>query len=274
MSPTESEELLARALEAFGQAEFDQARALLERLLSVEPANGKAWGYLGLCHLETGRQQLGLEALERATGADPNDADLVYWLGNAAGTLGQLDRALACYRRALELDPKHSKAGEFEVRTRALVESRERYRTGLQLLRDKRPPETYLTLALREFLHSIALFPESPARDELAYCAREVLRVAKDTPVMMPAGEGLEAWAKHHEKGRTGLRFSNAQQALSNYEHALGYKDDDPYAWNGLALAHALAGDPQAAARAWQRALDLEPEFDFTTLARIQRQRQ
>ena len=164
MSGPESAQLLARALEAFGQAEFDQARTLLERLLSTDPENAQAWGYLGLCHLETGRAQLGLEALERATDADPKNADYFYWLGNAAGSLGQLDRALACYQRALELDPQHVKASELAVRTRGILESREHYRTALQLLRDKRPPERYLTLALRELLHSIGLFADSPAR--------------------------------------------------------------------------------------------------------------
>lgn len=274
MSAADSEQLMAHALEAFGQAEFDEARALLERLLSSEPGNARAWGYLGLCHLESGRPQFGLQALERAVAVDPGNADYFYWLGNAAGTLGQLDRALACYQRALEIDPQHGKAGEFATRTRGLLESRDYYRTGLQLLKQKQPPGRYLTLALRELLHSLALFPHSPARNELPHCAREILRVANDLALTLPAGEGLEEWAVHHDQGNMGLRLLNPQQALAAYEHALGYKDDDPHAWHGLALAHALSGDTEAAARAWLRALDLDPEFDFTTLARIQRHRQ
>lgn len=274
MSSTESAGLLAQALEAFGRAEFDDARALLERLLSEEPGNAQAWGYLGLCHLETGRPQLGLEALQRATDADPNNADYLYWLGNAAGSLGELDRALDCYQRALALDPQHVKANEFAVRTRGLLESREHYRSALQLLRDKQPPDRYLTLALRELLHSIGLFADSPARAELGYCAREILRVAREVALALPPDEGLEEWAGHHEKGLMALRLTNPPQALAAYEHALGYKDDDPYAWHGLALAHALQGDLEAAAHAWQRAVQLDPEFDFTALARIQRHSQ
>ncbi|MFQ5778292.1 MAG: tetratricopeptide repeat protein, partial [Terriglobia bacterium] len=161
MSATETEQLLAEALAAFGQAEFDRARLLLERLLSQDPDHARAWGYLGLCHLETGRHQFGLEALEKATGADPENPDYVYWLGNAAGSLGQLDRALTCYQRAVEIDPQHTKANEFLVRTRGLLESREHYRTALRLLKEKQPPDHYLTLAVRELLHSIGLFADS-----------------------------------------------------------------------------------------------------------------
>lgn len=274
MTAADRAQLLERALEAFGQAEFDQARTLLERLLSADPGNAQAWGYLGLCHLETGRAQQGLEALERATEVDPSNADYFYWLGNAAGTLGQLDRALACYQRALEIDPRHTKAGEFLVRTRDLLESRAHYRTALRLLQEKQPPEGYLTLALRELLHSIGLFADSPARGELGYCAREILRVAKDVALMLPPGEGLEEWADHHRQGNMALRLMNPKQALAAYEHALGYKDDDPYAWHGLALAHALSADLEAAARAWLHALHFDPEFEFTTLARIQRHSQ
>lgn len=274
MSDADLDELLGRALEAFGQAEFDQARTLLERLLSARPDHARAWSTLGICHLETGRPQEGLEALERATQADPSCADYAYWLGNAAGSLGQLDRAYACYQKALGLDPGHAKAGEFLVRTRTLLDSREHYRTALRLLGDRQPPTNYLTLALRELLHSIALFPQSPARAELAHCAREILKLAKDVAVRLPPAEGMEEWAGHHEQGRAGLRFLNHQQALAAYEHALGYKPDDPYAWHGLALAQALAGEADNAARSWQRCLDLNPEFDLTALAHIQRRTQ
>lgn len=270
----EVEELFERALEAFHAAEFDQARQLLERLLSTAPGHARAWQTLGLCHLETGRAELGLEALERAVAADPDNPDSHYWLGNAAGALGQLDRAYACYERAVALDPGHAKASEFLIRTRSVLESREHYRRGLARLRDRQPPERYLSLALRELLQSAALFAQSPARAELAYCAREILKAARDVAVMLPREEGLEEWARHHEEGNAGLRFLNHQQALAAYEHALGYKDDDPYAWHGLALAQALAGDMDNAARSWQRVLNLDPEFDFTALARIQRRSQ
>lgn len=274
MSAAESERLLAEALAAFERVEFEEARALLERLLSLEPSNARAWGYLGLCHLETGRPQQAVEALERATATEPRNPDYLYWLGNAAGTLGQLDRALDCYQRALEIDPQHVKASEFAVRTRGLLESRDHYRTALRLLKEKQPPERYLTMAVRELLQSIALFPQSPARNELTYCAREILRVARDVAVKPPLEEGLEEWVAHHQQGRAGLRLRMAEQALAAYEHALGYLNDDAYAWHGLALAHALAGDAEAAAQAWLRTLQLDPEFDFTTLASPQRHAQ
>jgi tetratricopeptide (TPR) repeat protein len=141
-------------------------------------------------------------------------------------------------------------------------------------LRDKLPPDRYLTLGLRELLHSIGLFPDSPALAELRYCAQQILESNRQTALPPLSAEGWESWAEHHEQGYQGLKLMNYPQALAAYEHALGYRDDDPYAWHGLALAQAMGGDAAAAARAWLRCLDLDPEFDFTTLGRVQRHKQ
>ena len=40
------------------------------------------------------------------------------------------ERAAACYRRALEIDPQHAKAEEFLIKAESLQESREHYRRG------------------------------------------------------------------------------------------------------------------------------------------------
>ena len=99
-----------------------------------DSANARAWSQLGVCYLETQRPSDAVEALSRAVQAAPMDAQAHYLLGNACGSLGQLDRAAACYRRALELDPRHAKAEEFLMKVESLIESREHYRTGLSLL--------------------------------------------------------------------------------------------------------------------------------------------
>lgn len=274
MNDAEQRGLFDAAVEAFGQADFEGAHDRLTELVTANPQHARGWAYLGLCRLETGRHREGLEALERAADIAPDDADIHYWLGNAAGALGQLDRALACYRRALEIDPQHVKAGEFHVRTRALLDSREHYRTALQLLEARRSgkaasSDRNLMLALRELLHSIAVFADSPARDELPYCAREILKVARDVH-LTPTDRGeFGEWARHMEMGYQGLKFMNFDQAARAYEEAIGARSDDLYAFHGMALALAATGQVEPAVRAWLHILDLDPEFDFITLARV-----
>ncbi len=133
MTKSESEDRLARALQALGQADFPAAISLLEEFVVEDPANADAWSQLGVCYLETQRPSDAVEAFSRAVQAAPMDAQAHYLLGNACGSLGQLDRAAACYRRALELDPHHAKAEEFLMKVESLIESREHYRSGLEL---------------------------------------------------------------------------------------------------------------------------------------------
>lgn len=274
MTKAEVQALFEQAVAAFGQADFAGAEERLRALLTAAPQHALAWAYLGLTQLETGRHRQGLEALERAAALAPDNADIHYWLGNAAGALGQLDRAAACYRRALEIDPGHVKAGEFDVRTRSLLESREHYRTALHLLEARKTgkassPDRNLTLALRELLHSLAIFPESPARDELAYCAREILHVARDVHLTVADLAQYGEWARECDTGYQGLKLMNFDQAARAYEEALGLRSDALFVLHGLALALACSGQPDAAARTWLHVLDHDPEFDFATLTRV-----
>lgn len=273
LTDQEQRALFEDAVRAFGQADFETAAERLDALLEANPAHALAWAYRGLCRLETGRHREGLEALERAAELSPDNADVHYWLGNAAGALGQLDRAAACYQQALAIDPAHVKAGEFHVRMRSLLESREHYRTALGLFEARRSgraanPDLNLTLALRELLHSIALFEASPARNELAYCAREILKVARDVHLTLAERAQWGEWATHCEMGYQGLKFVNFDQAARAYEQALGLREE-PFICHGLALALAASGQPDPAAPLWLHVLQADPEFDFTTLTRV-----
>jgi tetratricopeptide (TPR) repeat protein len=274
MTEQEERALFDEALKGFGQADFEGADARLGELVAANPQHAEAWAYLGLCRLETGRHREGLEVLERAAELAPDNADIHYWLGNAAGALGQLDRAAACYRRALEIDPVHVKAGELEVRTRGLLDSREHYRTALHLLEARRAgtaavADRNLALALRELLHSVAIFADSPARDELPYCAREILKLAHDVHLTVTDPAAFGEWARHCEMGYQGLKLMNFIQAAQAYEQALGYRSQDLFVCHGLALALAASGQVEPAARLWLHVLELDPEFDFTSLTRV-----
>src|SRR5580658_40742 len=148
----EPEDRLARAREALGQADFPAAISLLEELVVEDSANAHAWSHLGVCYLETQRPSDAVEALSRAVQAAPAEAHMHYLLGNACGTLGQLDRAAACYRRALELGPQHAKAEEFLMKVESLIESREHYRTGMKMLFSQEPSPQDLNRSLRELI--------------------------------------------------------------------------------------------------------------------------
>ena len=273
MTNLESQDRLARALEALGQADFPAAISLLEELVVEDSANARAWSQLGVCYLETQRPSDAVEALSRAVQAAPTDAQGHYLLGNACGSLGQLDRAAACYRRALELDADHGRAEEFLMKVESLIESREHYRTGLSLLYAQDPSPEDLNRCLRELILSVAIFENSPARDNVPDCARRLRDLQREWPLPREITPELQPWAAACERGFHCLRFKNWAGAQAAYEEALAFRAGDAFVHQALGFSFIELGEIDNAVRAWLRALELDAQCDFTHLARVQHMR-
>ncbi len=271
MSQYELDERLAKAREALCQADFPSAIALLERLVEEDPAHGKAWRELGVCYLETHQPDRALAALTRAIQAVPEDATAHYLLGNVYGRFGQLERAAACYRRALEVDPRHVKAEEFLVKTESLLESREHYRRGLKLLYSSQPSVQDLNQALRELAQSVAIFPNSPARDNLLECAHQLLALKQEWIIAVRAAAQIEPWVAACQRGYHCVSFQNWVGAREAYDEALRYRTSDAFVHHALGFSFAQLGELDEALRAWLRTLELDPNYDFTRFGRVWR---
>jgi protein O-GlcNAc transferase len=271
MSEHQLEERIARAKQALDRADFPTAAASLEEIVVENSDCAEAWRMLGVCYLETQRPDFALEALTRAVGAAPQDATAHYLLGNACGTLGQLERAAACFRRALALDPDHAKAEEFLVRTESLLESREHYRNGLSLLYSAAPSASDLNRALRELAQSVAIFDGSPARANLLECARKLLALMTEWAIPWEVTPQFEQWASACERGYQCVRFKNWPGAQAAYEEALTYRVQDAFVHHALGFSFVEQDNTNDAVRAWLRTLELDPDYDFTRFGRIQR---
>jgi serine/threonine-protein kinase len=78
--------------------------------LAVRPSSGHTLTNLGCALMGVGRQEEGLEYLEKACRLHPNFASYHNNLAIALRHVGQLDRARAELRRALEIDPRYPNA--------------------------------------------------------------------------------------------------------------------------------------------------------------------
>lgn len=262
---------LARAQKAVGEADFPAAISLLEELVVEDSGNAKAWSQLGVCYLETQRIEDAVEALSRAVEAAPADAQGHYLLGNACGSLGQLDRAVGCYRRALELDPRHAKAEEFLMKAESLLESREHYRTGLSLLYSQNPSIQDLNRVIRELVVSVAIFENSPARDNLLECSRRLLELKQEWPLPMEITPELEPWAAACERAYHCIQFKNWAGAQAACEDALNFRFTDAFLHHALGFSFIELGEIDHAIRAWLRAIELDANYDFTHFGRVER---
>jgi tetratricopeptide (TPR) repeat protein len=269
VSRSELDERLAKAREALSQADFPSAIALLEKMLEEDSGNAEAWRELGVCYLETHQPDRALEALARAIHAGPEDATAHYLLGNACGSVGQLERAAGCYRRALELDPHHAKAEEFLVKAESLLESREHYRHGLKLLYSSQPSSQDLNQALRELTQSIVVFQDSPARDNLLECAHRLLALKQEWIIPVKSAAEIEPWVAACQRGYRCLSLRDWVGARAAYDEALHYRSGEAFVHHALGFSFVELGELDHALRAWMRTIELDPNYDFTRFGRV-----
>ncbi|HXG91117.1 MAG TPA: tetratricopeptide repeat protein [Blastocatellia bacterium] len=264
-----TEELIEHGLAALEVAEFDEAIELFGQAAIEDSSNARAWFYLGLCYFETRQPDLAREALNRAVGAAPDYADAHYLLGTVAGATGELDLAAESYRRALAIDPHHHKAEEFLIRTEALLASREHYRSAVRLIHAEKRERDWLNRAARELLQSVAIFKDSPAQNEFARLAREV--IASGNRVMIPDARASEGpfWSNAVERAEAAFARKNWPEAASNYKDALDLSSGHAFIHHALGLIYFELGDAESGVSAWQRAVDLDPDYDLSAIGQL-----
>jgi tetratricopeptide (TPR) repeat protein len=267
MGEETAEELIERGLAALDVAEFDDAIESFGDAAIVAPHNPHAWFYLGLCYMETREVELAIEALNRAIAVDSGYADAHYLLGTAAGATGRLEDASLSYRRALEIDPNHHKAEEFLVRTEALLASREHYREAMKLIYADERDDRWLNRAVRELLHSVAIFGDSPARSEFSRLATQVLESRERVTLHFDSDEAARFWVSAIRRAQEALKRRNWPEAATCYHEALDLSPDHAFIHHALGLVSIVMGDVDGGIRSWQRALDVDSDCDFSAVS-------
>jgi tetratricopeptide (TPR) repeat protein len=257
-----------RALEAFNQADFAAAIGILNELASREPASGEIWLQLGICYLKNRQPGQAAEALARAVSAEPQRASTHFFLGAAYGAAGDLERASGCLRRALEIDPCLSHADRYLLQVESLLESRERYLAGCRLLYSSQPTVGDLNRALRELVESAAIYEGSPARDNLRECARKLIGFKQEYSVNADLTPELENWFAACRRGHACWESKNWAGACDAYLEALRARRD-AFVYHAVGFCFVELGAMAGAVRAWLRALEIEPEYDFSRFGQL-----
>jgi Flp pilus assembly protein TadD len=109
-----SAQWVEEASSAIDVGEYDRATSLLERAISVEPNNGRAFYYYGLAMGERGRPASALSLLQKAEillqGNAPALGDVYAQMGTNLERLGRRQEAVRRYEQALAQDPGNTLA--------------------------------------------------------------------------------------------------------------------------------------------------------------------
>ena len=103
---------LQQARQFLAAGQHDKAWEILRALLEISSTDAETNALMGAALSMGGKLTESLPYLERAVGLDPQKASYFFNLGAVAERTGDSQRALSCYRRAVELDPNYKKAAE------------------------------------------------------------------------------------------------------------------------------------------------------------------
>ena len=109
----ESELAFHRGVVAYGQEHLDEARALFEKVLELDPSDTVALHYLALIAQKQGDRVRARELIERGLALDPDDPDLRVDLGVLQLEAGLTAEARASFDRVLAVRPDDARAQLF-----------------------------------------------------------------------------------------------------------------------------------------------------------------
>ncbi|MBC8108352.1 MAG: tetratricopeptide repeat protein [Anaerolineae bacterium] len=110
MSTASPDDLMRQAAAHHAAARLDQAAALCEQVLSLQPNNVNAVHLKGMLAMRAGRLDQSIELLTQSASIAPHAAIIQHNLGQALRLAGRFDLAAAAYRKAISLEPKYAKA--------------------------------------------------------------------------------------------------------------------------------------------------------------------
>jgi tetratricopeptide (TPR) repeat protein len=192
-------------------------------------------GALGIAQVETGQFSEAIQNLQAALQKRPNDPDLLYYLGRAAGLLSKqsVDTLLAAYPDSARA---HQSMAENYFVLRQMAEAQKEYEQALTM----QPDTPHLHLELGQIFAATSRWPQ----------AEEQFR----TETSLQPGNAEAAY----RLGEALLQQGKAHEARTELQRSDKLQPQMPETLYSLGKASSLEGDSTAAEKAWTSLLNIE----------------
>ena len=235
--------LLGAAIGLHQRGQLNEARAIYERILQVNPAHPDALHLLGVVAYQQGRFGQAVELIDRAIVLSPANAALYANRGVALRELKQLDAAAADYDKAISLKPDYAEA----------------YYNRGNVMRAL----SKLEAAIADYGQAIALKPDhAAAYNNRGFALHELKRPAAAIADYDRAIAIAPAYAAaYNNRGLARQELKQLDAAMADYDKAIAVQPDLAEAYNSRAGARRELKQLAAAIADYDKAIAIAPEY-------------
>lgn len=220
---------------------LQQAEAQAQALLRTYPKAPALYNIMGLCQQGQGRLREAAASFRKLLAIDPNIAEIHFNLGVLQTQLNDLKVATASYRKALQLKPTltsaHYNLGAILQGQGALQDAAKHYQKAVEL--EPHFFEAYGNLG--------TVLQQQGKLEEAEQCYRKVLEIRSDALGHFNLGTVLYGLGRH-------------QEAVLEFQEAVGMDPQFADAWNSLGETLRDRGDMDEAIRCYEKALAVQPD--------------
>jgi tetratricopeptide (TPR) repeat protein len=134
---------LVKAQKLYEEDKHEEALALFEEVVKMDPKSAEAYYGIGTCYIQLGQHDKAIKAFKKLLSIEPSSSTAYYNLGLCYAAKNQWDLAIAQYKKAVADNPQNAPA-HFELAsayfiTKNLEKAKKHYDTAASLFGYKSP---------------------------------------------------------------------------------------------------------------------------------------
>jgi len=236
---------IQKALNYFQSGDLQQAKEICKRVLKKQPENGEVLYFLGVIYSQLGNHDLAVQTIKKSLEYYPNNPDAYHLIGMSCQAQGKTDEAIEYYRKTIQFNPLYAEA----------------HNNLANLLKEKRQTEEAIVqyekaISIKPDLgtawHNLGvIYQEREEYEKAAGCLKKAIQYD-------PTNEN-----SYHLLGLALNSLGELQEAIECFRKAVKLNPDRADIYNNLANTYHETGDRDEAERCYRRAIQLETDSPF-----------
>ena len=230
-------------IELYSSGHIGEALDNVQTLISHHPGESLLHNISGVCYRTTGELEMAVKCFKKALEIKPEFADAHYNLGLTFQELNQLDAAVKCYKETLAIHRNYAKAhnnlGVIYKEFGQMEAAVKSYEQAIEAHPDYAEAHNNLGVVLQKL----------GQLDEATNCYKKALGVQPDY------------FEVHINLGNTLNELGQSDEAINSYSQALSINPEYADVQNNIGIIYQKMGQLDEAVNCYEKAIAINPEY-------------